>query len=129
MLSTAKAEATARDLKEVLEKRGFAVVESVEAKGRKLAIDSDMSIQILAEDGVSKDIFGNDNDSYSPHEVQLAIDSDVASGVDVAKVVLSLGKYGFDIKIGEASGLGAAETAAGLADITRNAIGWPKKGA
>jgi len=128
-LSTAKAEATARDLKEVLEKRGFAVVESAVAKGRRLAIDDDMSIEILAQDGVSKDIFGNSNDSFSPHEVQFAIDTAVATHLEVAKVMVSLGKYGFDLKIGEGATLGAAQLAAADAEVTRYSLGWPTKSA
>jgi hypothetical protein len=134
-LSTAKAEATARDLKEDLEKRGFTVVESqltdaVDGKdGRRLAIDSDMSIEITAEDAISKDIFGNALKSFTPHNVELAIDNAVATHTEVAKVMLSLSKFGFDIKIGEGANLGAAETAAGTAEAERNNVRWPKKGA
>ena len=112
MLSTAKSEAVARDLKEVLEKRGFSVVESQLAKGKKLAIDADMSIRIESKDAVSKDIFGNDLDSFTPHEVKFAIDNAVATHSEVAKVMIELAKFGFALKIGEGANLGAAETAA-----------------
>lgn len=129
MLSTAKAEAVARDLKEALEKRGFSVVESGLAKGKKLAIDADMSIRIEAKDAVSKDIFGNALDAFTPHECKFAIDSAVATHEDVAKVMMDLGKYGFGLKIGEAAGLGAAESAADLAEEQRHNSQWPTKGA
>ena len=129
MLSTAKSEAVARDLKESLEKRGFAVVESALAKGRKLAIDADMSIRIEAQDAVSKDIFGNALDSFTPHDVKFAIDNAVATHSEVVKVMMELGKIGFAIKIGEAATLGAAEAAADLAAEERHNVSWPTKGA
>ena len=129
MLSTAKAESVARDLKEVLEKRGFSVEESIEAKGRKLTIDTDkMSIRFEAKDAVSKDIFGNDNDAFTPHECKLAID-DAATSTEVAKVMLDLAKFGFGLKIGEGATLGAAETAADDAEELAHNVHWPTKGA
>lgn len=129
MLSTAKSEAVARDLKQSLEKRGFTVVESALAKGRKLAIDADISIRIEAQDAVSKDIFGNSLDSFTPHDVKLAIDNVVATHTDVAKVMVELGKIGFAIKIGEGATLGAAETAADSAEAQSHNVNWPTKGA
>lgn len=131
MLSTAKAEAVARDLAEVLEKRGFDVVESALAKGRKLTIDTDkMSIRIEAKDAVSKDVFGNSLDAFTPHEVKLAIDSDAgASHTEVARLMIDLSKYGFGLKIGEGATLAAAETAADSAEEERHATQWPTKGA
>ena len=129
MLSTAKAEAVARDLKQALEKRGFSVVESQLAKGKKLAIDADMSIRIEAKDAVSKDVFGNDLDAFTPHEVKFAIDSAVATHSEVAKVMIDLGKIGFALKIGEAATLGAAETASDSAEESRHNQSWPTKGA
>jgi hypothetical protein len=129
MLSTAKAAASARDLKEALEKRGFAVVESNLAKGKKLAIDADMSIKIEAQDAVSKDIFGGAIDSFSPHSVKFAVDNAVATHSDVAKVMLELSKKGFDIRIGEGATLAAAETASDSAAIERYNVNWPTKGA
>ena len=129
MLSTAKAEAVVRDLKQALEKRGFSVVESQLAKGKKLAIDADMSIRIEAKDAVSKDVFGNDLDAFTPHDCKFAIDNAVASHEDVAKVMIDLGKIGFAIKIGEAGTLGAAETAADSAEEQRHNQNWPTKGA
>jgi hypothetical protein len=131
MLSTAKSEAVARDLKETLEKRGFAVEESALAKGRKLTIDTDkMSIRIEAQDAVSKDVFGNDLDAFTPHECKLAIDSDAgATHSEVAKVMIDLGKFGFDLKIGEGADLATAEAAADAAEAERHSVAWPKKGA
>ena len=130
MLSTAKAEAVARDLKDRLEKRGFSVVESIEAKGRKLTIDTDaMSIRIEAKDGVSKDIFGNDNDAFTPHEVKLAI-KDGTAFEDVVKAMFDIGKHGFAIKVGTGAALVAnAEVAADTADEIAHNVAWPTKGA
>lgn len=129
MLSTAKSEAIARDLKEKLETRGFTVVESAIAKGRKLEIDSDMSVQIEAKDAVSKDIFGNDLDAFTPHTCKFAIDNVVATHTDVAKVMMELGKIGLALKIGEGATLGAAETAADAAEELAHNTQWPTKGA
>lgn len=131
MLSTAKSEAVARDLKEALEKRGFAVEESQLAKGKKLSIDSDkMTIRIEAKDAVSKDVFGNDLDAFTPHEVKFAIDSTGgASHVEVAKVMMDLGKQGFALKIGEGADIATAEAAADAAEEQRHAAQWPTKGA
>ena len=129
MLSTAKSEAVARDLKESLEKRGFAVEESVIAKGRKLVIDATkISIRFEAKDAVSKDIFGNDLDAFTPHECKLAID-DGASSTEVAKVMIDLAKYGFGLKIGEGADLAAAEAAADDAAEEAHNLHWPTKGA
>ena len=131
MLSTAKSEATARDLKEVLEKRGFTVVETALAKGRKLSIDSDkMTIRIEAQDAVSKDIFGNDNDAFTPHDVKFAIDSTGgATHTQVARVMIDLSKYGFDLKIGEGADIATAETNADAAEADRHNLAWPTRGA
>lgn len=131
MLSTAKSEAVARDLKEALEKRGFSVEESQLAKGKKLSIDSDkMTIRIEAKDAVSKDVFGNDLDAFTPHEVKFAIDSTGgASHVEVAKVMIDLGKQGFALKIGEGADIATAEAAADAAEEERHAAQWPTKGA
>jgi hypothetical protein len=130
MLSTAKSEAVARDLKEALEKRGFTVTESALAKGRALSIDSDkMTIRIEAKDAVSKDIFGNALDAFTPHEVKLSIDNTTATHSDVAKVQMDLVKIGFALKIGEGADIGAAETAANAASEERHSAQWPTRGA
>jgi hypothetical protein len=129
MLSTAKSESVARDLKEKLEKRGFSVVESAISKGRKLAIGSSMSIRIQAQDAVSKDIFGNALDAFTPHDVKFAIENDAATHTEVAKVMIELAKIGFDLKIGEAATLAGAEAAADAASAERNSLMFPTKGA
>jgi hypothetical protein len=129
MLSKAKSQAMARELKSSLEKRGFAVVQSDLAKGTKLAIDADMSIRIEAKDAVSKDIFGNALDSFAPHEVKLAIVAGVATGEDIVKVMMDLAKHGVAIKIGEDATLGDAETAADAAQEQRHNVMFPTKGA
>jgi hypothetical protein len=129
MLSTAKSEAVVRDLKEALEKRGFSVEESQLAKGRKLTIDTDKaSIQIEAKDAVSKDVFGNDLDAFTPHEVKFAA-IDAATAVEVAKIMMDLGKIGFALKLGNGADLAAAEAAADAAAEERHSSQWPTKGA
>jgi Holliday junction resolvase len=129
MLSKAKSTAVARDLKEVLQKRGFSVVESDTAKGKKLVIESCISIRIEAKDAVSKDIFGNAVDAFTPHEVKLAVDNAVATHSQVAKVMMDLAKQGFGLKIGEDATLADAETAADAAAEERHNIMFPTKGA
>jgi hypothetical protein len=130
MLSTAKAEAVARDLKSSLERRGFSVEESKEPKGRKLTIDATkMSIRIEAKDAVSKDVFGNDLDAFTPHEVKLAIASGAATHSEVAKAMIDIAKAGFALKIGEAAALAGAEAAADTAEEERHNTAWPTKGA
>lgn len=129
MLSTAKAEAVARDLKETLEKRGFSVSESTLAKGRKLTIDTDkMSIRIEAKDAVSKDIFGNSVDAFTPHEVKFSV-KDTATAVEVAKAMMDLGKIGFGLKLGTGATIGAAEADSDAAEETAHNVHWPTKGA
>lgn len=130
MKSTAKADAVSRDLKQALEKRGFSVVESIIANGRKLAIDSGMSIRIKAQDNGIPDIFGNANFDFTPHEVLLAIQEDQATRIEVAKVMMDLGKSGFAIKFGShATVLATAEAAADAAEAERHNVAWPTKGA
>ena len=130
MLSTAKSESVVRILKEALEKRGFSVEESQLAKGKKLTIDSNkMSVSVKAKDAVSKDVFGNSLDAFTPHECEFAISTDEASVSEVAKVMMDLAKIGFGLKIGEAAALGDAETAAAAAAEERHAAQWPTKGA
>jgi len=129
MLSKAKSQAVARELKSALEKRGFAVVESDTAKGKKLAVEACISIRIEAKDAVSKDIFGNALDSFAPHEVKLAIDNAVATHSQVAKVMMELAKQGFSIKIGEDVTLVDAEAAADAAAEERHNVMFPTKGA
>ena len=130
MLSTAKSEAVARDLKEALEKRGFSVEEAQLAKGKKLTIDTNkMSISIKAKDAVSKDVFGNSVDAFTPHVCELAISTDEASASEVAKAMMDLAKVGFGLKIGEDAALVDAEAAAEAAEEQRHASQWPTKGA
>jgi hypothetical protein len=129
MLSKAKSQAMAREMKSALEKRGFSVVESDLAKGKKLVLDACISIRIEAKDAVSKDIFGNPVDAFAPHEVKLAIDNDLATHSQVAKAMMELGKQGVGLKIGEADTLAAAETAADSAEEQRYNVMWPTKGA
>lgn len=127
-LSTAKAESVARGLKSDLEKRGFSVDESNFAEGRKLTIDSKVSIRIEPVDAVSKDIFGNDLKAFTPHEVKLAV-ADAATAQETVKIMMELGKYGFGLKVGAGATLSAAETDSDSAEEIRHSVMWPTKGA
>lgn len=129
MLSKAKSQAMAREMKSALEKRGFSVVESDLAKGKKLVLNACISIRIEAKDAVSKDIFGNSVDSFAPHEVKLAIDNAVATHSQVAKAMMELGKQGVALKIGEDDSLADAEIAADSAEEQRHNMMWPTRGA
>lgn len=129
MLSKAKSQAVARELKSALEKRKLSVVESDTAKGKKLVIESCVSIRIEAKDAVSKDIFGNALDSFAPHEVKLAINNAVATHSQVAVIMMELAKQGFSIKIGEDATLVDAEAAADAANEERHNVMHPTKGA
>jgi hypothetical protein len=131
MLSTAKAEAVSRDLKQALEKRGQIVVESALPKGRKLTINGNhFSIRIEAMDAVSKDVFGNDLDAFTPHEVKFSINQDVVLFKDTIKIMMELGKIGFGLKVGSVTGgLAAAEADADAATVEPYNVSWPTKGA
>jgi tRNA U34 5-carboxymethylaminomethyl modifying enzyme MnmG/GidA len=126
--STAKAEAVSRDLKDRLESRGFTVAESKTATGwPRLDIDTDQaSIEIEAADAVSKDIFGNDNKAFAPHEARLASVT-AQSKADLTKIELELAKVGIDKTIlKEGANLAAAEATAGEEIIWD--VRWPTKG-
>lgn len=128
MKSTAKAEASARDLKEMLELRGFAVAESKDANGwPKLTIGTDASIRIESYDAVSKDVFGNDLKAFAPHMVELAA-IDAMSKQDYAKVLTEVVKYAFEKKIVK-SGVDLATAEASAGEELIYDVRWPTKGA
>ena len=129
MKSTSKAEASARDLKEMLELRGLAVAESKDAQGwPKLVIGAnEASIRIESFDAVSKDIFGNDLKAFAPHSCELAA-IDAMSKQDYAKILTEVVKYAFEKKIVKSGAtLAAAEATAGEELIYD--VRWPTKGA
>lgn len=128
--STAKAEALARDLKERLEFRGFTIAESKDANGfPKLTLDTDeASLRIVGIDGVSKDVFGNDNYSFAPHNIYFASRNDAMSSLKVSRILTEVIKIGIDKMIVQthATVLATAEAAAG--DEIIFDIRWPTKG-
>lgn len=131
MKSTAKAEAIARDLKERLEFRGFAVTESKDAEGfPKLTLDADASIDIQGADAVSKDVFGNDLKSFAPHFCRLSVDDATVGATRMAKIMADLVKIGIDkILVKEATGLATAEAVAdSAAEVIASDVLWPSKG-
>ena len=126
--STAKAEAMARDLKDRLEFRGFAVAESKNAQGwPRLEIDTDAaSIEIEGIDAISKDIFGNDLIAFAPHKAQLA-KKDATTDQDFAKISIELNKTGIDkTTVKNGATLAAAEATAG--EEISSDVRWPTKG-
>lgn len=130
MKSTAKAEALSRDLKERLEFRGFAIVESKDAQGwPKLTLNTnEASIRIEAADAVSKDVFGNDLVAFAPHKIEFASRDDAMSSLVVAKILTEVIKMGVEKTVVKThpTVLATAEAAAGdelVIDVT-----WPTKG-
>ena len=130
MKSTAKAEAMARDLKERLEFRGFAVAESKDAQGwPKLTLDTDeASLRIEAVDAVSKDIFGNDLVAFAPHKIDFASRDDAMDSLKASKILLEVIKMGIEKTVVKthATVLATAEAAAG--DELGFDVTWPTKG-
>ena len=128
--STAKAEALVRDLKERLERRGFAAAESKDAEGwPKLTLNTnEASIRVEAQDAVSKDIFGNDNVAFAPHALDYASRADAIGTLENAKIlteVLKMGVSKMTVKT-DATSLATAEAAAG--DAIEFDDRWPTKG-
>lgn len=128
--STAKAEALARDLKERLERRGFAVAESKDAQGwPKLTLNTDeASIRMEAEDAVSKDVFGNANKAFAPHFLEYASREDAIGTLENAQILNEVLKMGVSKMIVKthADTLATAEAAAG--DAIEFDDRWPTKG-
>lgn len=129
--STAKAEALLRDLKDRLELRGYAIVESKDGNGwPKLTLNVDeASIRMEAVDMISKDIFGNDNVAFAPHFIDFASRDDMATAtVARAEIMTELAKTGIDKVVVKthATVLATAEAAAG--DEIVFDIRWPTKG-
>ena len=118
----------ARDLKERLERRGFACAESKDANGwPKLTLNTnEASIRIEAADAVSKDVFGNDNKAFAPHNLDFASRNDAMDSLTVSKIMQELVKMGTDIIVKtHADTLATAEAAAGEKLIFDDR--WPTK--
>ena len=130
MKSLAKAEAWARDLKEKLEFRGFSIAESKDANGwPKLTLDTDeASLKIVAEDAVSKDVFGSDLVAFTPHKIYFASRDDAMTSLKVSKIMSEVIKCGINKMIVQthATVLATAEAAAG--DEVVFDFQWPMKG-
>ena len=129
MFSAAKSIAWARDLKDKLQFRGFAVVESFDAEGyAKLTINVDeASIVVKQADQVSKDVFGNALKAFTPHELFFASRNDAMSSLKVAQLMSEIGKLGLKIVVQtHATVLATAEAAPGTA--IQFDVQWPNKG-
>lgn len=154
MKSLAKADATLRDLKEVLERRfeGSATIDTVrelrDANGWPMLICSDggaegngnpvIAIRMKSFDAVSKDVFGNDLDAFTPHTLELAYELDANSkpepaATDFADVLAESAKRGVLIQIKEiADGTDVDEAALDAAAVAKEIEvqdEWPTKGA
>jgi hypothetical protein len=128
--STAKAESLARDLKDRLVKRGYAVAESKDAEGwPKLTLNTDeASIRFEGVDAVSKDIFGNATTAYAPHFCDLAVTTDNINYPQMAELTTEIAKTAVDkmfVKT-NADTLATAEEATGT--LVQWDIRWPTKG-
>ena len=129
--STAVSEAQARELKEKLERRGFTVSESKVNGYAKLTLDTnDASIVISQEDQVSKDVFGNDLDAYTPHKLVLSFRTDGVAQLGMAKIMIEIGKIGMKILVKEhATVLATAEAIAdSAAEVIEFDSRWKGKG-
>ena len=126
--STAKAEALSRDLADRLAQRGHTVAQSKNAEGYpRLVLDTDQaSIEIVQEDAVSKDVFGNDLLAFAPHRLTLAIDEDISEAFR-AELMIEIVKMGVNkLILKAAADLATAEAAAGT--VIEQTVRWPTKG-
>lgn len=133
MKSTAKSSSQMRALKDQLSARfnGSSSIDTVESYidsngwsylmlsngGLKSAGEPVIFLRIRGMDAGSKDIFGNSNLSFSPHELDLAYELDVTEGEpsrqDLAKCMLEVGKLGYKVIIKEIAD-GTAVTASSV---------------
>ena len=149
--STAKAEALARDLKERLRFRLNAaridtIREAKDANGWPMLFLSDggvetagnpvIALRIKAIDAVSKDVFGNANIAFAPHELELAYELDSSEAEpdrkDIAIVLFECTKMGIKTLIKEIADATAvtesALNAASAAEALEFDKAWPTKG-
>ena len=152
--STAQAEAKLRDLAERLARKlaGSATIDTVrQAKdsdgwpmlflsdgGTETAGSAVIAIRMKAIDAVSKDVFGNAQLAYTPHNMEIAYELDANSKPepeqkDLAQVVAECAKTGVKLEIKEiadATAVSAAsmDAAAAVVEI-ENQDEWPTKGA
>ena len=150
--STAKAEATFRDLKERLALRvaGSARIDTVradkDANGWPMLVLSDggvetagnpvVALRMKAADAVSKDIFGNDLAAFAPHEIEVAYELDSTEAEpdrkDLAIVYQEVAKIGAKIvvkEVADATAVSEASLNATAAALELEAdIQWPTKG-
>ena len=115
--STAVSEAQARELKDKLERRGFAVTESRVNGYPKLTLNTDeASIMIEQEDAVSKDVFGNDLLAFTPHKLTFSSRADAVDAIKGAKISVEIFKIGMKTIVKtHATDLAAAEATDGEA--------------
>lgn len=127
MKSVAKSTSWVRELKDKLEFRGLSVVETKNADGfGRLEIDTEASIEIIAEDAVSKDVFGNDLIAFTPHYLKLAV-VDAIAKAKYAEIMAEVFKLGIKTDLHEGANIAAAEAAAVSAEIEFD-IQFPTKG-
>ena len=134
-LSTAKMDSFTRDFAERLQERGFTVSKVQSADAQKLIINTDFAVKISAKDSVSKDIFGNDNYAFTPHDVEVHIDTANASHAELTEIMMELGSWGFALNIKEDtnapddSQVADANFDAVADNIKEHRLKWPTRGA
>jgi hypothetical protein len=154
IISIAKAEALMREMADRLAARlaGAAVgrVDSVRAAkdangfpmlflshgGNEAAGQPVIVLRCLARDAVSKDIFGNAENAYTPHNLQMAYELDAAAkqkaaSKDLEKVMFEACRPGIRIQILEiADGTAVSEASMNAASPSEeyDDLWWPLKG-
>lgn len=147
MKSTAKAQATLRDLADRLKLRfptktiraandanGWPML-FVSASGSEAAGQSNIGIRMSAVDAVSKDVFGNQLTAFAPHIVEVAYeltasDNPIASDADIFTAEYEVFKIGARTQLKEIAN-GTAVTEASMNAATASAdledLYWPTK--
>lgn len=95
-----------------------------------------IAVRVKQIDAVSKDVFGNSMNAYSPHVAQLAYELDGSeaepSRKDIEKVMFELCRFGIRIEvleIADGTAVTAANMDAATAAQTLDDLYWPLKGA
>jgi hypothetical protein len=93
----------------------------------RLVLDTNQaSIEIVQEDAVSKDIFGNNLKAFAPHRLTLAM-ADAVTKQTQAKLMVEIVKMGVNkLIVKNGANLAAAEAAAG--EAIDQEVRWPTKG-
>lgn len=148
MKSTAKAQATLRDVADKLKVRfptktvreakdaaGWPML-FISATGSEVAGQSNVALRMRAQDAVSKDVFGNDLVAFAPHALEVAYeltagDNPIVTDADLLTIEFEAIKTGVKIQLKEiANGTAVTEAAMNAAtpSVELEDIYWPTKG-